>query len=95
MILFFVSAFLLGAIGGAAVGFSKFGPTKTLSPLLGWAMWLSTVVALFAATYAMSIPIYAYLIEEHQFYLGLGAAAIAYVAALLLVKRRYRHSSLG
>ena len=87
MIQFFISALLLGAIGGAAVGYSKFGRGKPSSQAAGWALWLVVVAALSVTTYGMSVPVYSLQVSERQLYLGLGAAAILYVAALLLVKR--------
>ena len=86
MIQFFASALLLGTLGGAAVGFSKYGHGKVRSAATGWAIWLCTVAALFSATYAMSIPVYAHRITEKQLYLGLVLAGFTYVVALLAMR---------
>jgi hypothetical protein len=83
MIQFFASALLLGILGGAAVGFSRYGKAKVQSPAIGWAIWLGVIAGLFSATYAMSIPIYAHEVQENWFYTGLCLFGATYVAALL------------
>ena len=87
MIQFFASALLLGTLGGAAIGFSKYGRGKVRSPAVGWAVWLSIVAVLFAATYAMSVSVYASLIKQDELYWGLGLAGGAYLTGLLAMRQ--------